>query len=607
MLLLVKLGLNFMLPRERLVWLTLSAVRSLLAVLDLAGVLAIGWIVTSTAMFLVEGSDPLRVISLGSVSLPTATAANLPIAALSILTLFATKALFSVLFARQLAHLVAHVEARATLVVAETIFGSNIDGAKTNTREEVVFAVQTGSSAAFTGILNAASTVISEVVLFAIVILGFLVVSPLTTLLTLVYFGIIATLIHLLFGKVMTRTGEKSLEGILNANTAIGDLISVFREASVSGVKSHFMNRIYEGKSIAAANAATQNYVLGLPRHIIEIALLVGVALFVLAEMAVGDVSGGLGRLGVFLSGGFRLTAALLPLQAALMSMRGLAPHAQKAHDILSRAKQKENRADASLTLNGEPDTLQPLPPIGIKIEDISYLYPDADQEAVRKVNFEVAPGTQVALIGASGSGKSTIADLICGVIEPTKGKISFFQNQFIDVGRVKIKISYVPQEPSLISGTIAENIALGISPSQIDRVQVLRCLDDSHLRGIVEQLPDGIDTNVGNYRDVLSGGEIQRLGLARALYHRPNILVLDEATSSLDASSEAEIYKAIDALRGNVTVLVIAHRLNSIQRSDIVHLVEHGQISTSGTFKDLLENNPSIARMVNLMRIDES
>jgi ABC-type multidrug transport system fused ATPase/permease subunit len=607
MLLLVKLGLNFMLPRERLVWLTLSAARSLLAALDLAGVLAIGWIVTSTAMFLVEGSDPLRVISLGSVSLPTATAANLPIAALSILTLFATKALFSVLFARQLAHLVAHVEARATLVVAKTIFGSNIDGAKTNTREEVVFAVQTGSSAAFTGILNAASTVISEVVLFAIVILGFFVVSPLTTLLTLVYFGIIATLIHFLFGRVMTRTGEKSLEGILNANTAIGDLISVFREASVSGVKSHFMNRIYEGKSIAAANAATQTYVLGLPRHIIEIALLVGVALFVAADMAVGDVSGGLGRLGVFLSGGFRLTAALLPLQAALMSMRGLAPHAQKAHDILSRAKQKENKANASLTLNGEADTLQPLPPIGIKIEDVSYLYPDADQEAVRKVNFEVAPGTQVALIGASGSGKSTIADLICGVIEPTKGKISFFQNQFIDVGRGKIKISYVPQEPSLISGTIAENIALGISPSQIDRVQVLRCLDDSHLRGIVEQLPDGIDTNVGNYRDVLSGGEIQRLGLARALYHRPNILVLDEATSSLDASSEAEIYKAIDALRGNVTVLVIAHRLNSIQRSDIVHLVEHGQISTSGTFKDLLENNPSIARMVNLMRIDES
>lgn len=607
MLTLVKRALNFMLPRERLVWLTLSAARSLLAVLDLAGVLAIGWVVTSTAMFLVEGSDPLRVISLGSVSLPTATAANLPIAALSILTLFATKAVFSVLFARQLAHLVAHVEARATLVVAETIFGSNIDGAKTNTREEVVFAVQTGSAAAFTGILNAASTIISEVVLFAIVIIGFFVVSPLTTLLTLVYFGIIATVIHLLFGKVMTRTGEKSLEGILDANTAIGDLISVFREASVSGVKSHFMKRIYEGKSIAAANAATQTYVLGLPRHIIEIALLVGVALFVLAEMAVGDVSGGLGRLGVFLSGGFRLTAALLPLQAALMSMRGLAPHAKKAHDILSRAKYRKNWQDSFLTVNGEPEVLQPSPAIGIKIEDISYLYPDANEEAVRNVNFEVAPGTQVALIGASGSGKSTIADLICGVIEPTKGKISFFHNKFVEVGRGDIKIGYVPQEPSLISGTIVENVALGLSPRQIDRVQVLRCLEDSHLGGIVEQLPEGIDTNVGNYKDVLSGGEIQRLGLARALYYRPNILVLDEATSSLDASSEAEIYKAIDGLRGNVTVLVIAHRLNSIQRSDVVHFVEQGQISTSGTFKDLLENNPTIARMVNLMRIDES
>jgi ABC-type multidrug transport system fused ATPase/permease subunit len=405
----------------------------------------------------------------------------------------------------------------------------------------------------------------------------------------------------------MTRTGEKSLEGILDANTAIGDLISVFREASVSGVKSHFMKRIYEGKSIAAANAATQTYVLGLPRHIIEIALLVGVALFVLAEIAVGDLSGGLGRLGVFLSGGFRLTAALLPLQAALMSMRGLAPHAQKVHDILSRAEQRKNWADSSQTLNGEPEVLLPLSPIGIKIEDVSYFYPNADQEAVRNVNFEVAPGTQVALIGASGSGKSTIADLICGVIEPTKGKISFFQNKFVEAGRGDIKIGYVPQEPSLISGTIAENVALGLSPGQIDRVQVLKCLEDSHLGGIVEQLPEGIDTDVGKYKDALSGGEIQRLGLARALYYRPNILVLDEATSSLDASSEAEIYKAIDGLRENVTVLLIAHRLNSIQRSDVVHFVEHGQISTSGTFKELMENNPSIAKMVNLMRIDES
>jgi ATP-binding cassette subfamily C protein len=208
--------------------------------------------------------------------------------------------------------------------------------------------------------------------------------------------------------------------------------------------------------------------------------------------------------------------------------------------------------------------------------------------------------------MGPSGAGKSTIADMLCLLLSPTSGHVTQITNASDLEQAVGGRVSYVPQKPGMVSGTILENVALGIEDEDVDREEVLRTLQTVHLGSLIQDLPLGIDTDLGKLKDALSGGQMQRLGLARALYLKPNFLVMDEATSALDAESESEIQKTLEELRGRVTVVIIAHRLNTIQHADKVILLEDGQVQDSGTFKELLARNLSVERAVDLMRIDE-
>jgi ATP-binding cassette subfamily C protein len=162
-----------------------------------------------------------------------------------------------------------------------------------------------------------------------------------------------------------------------------------------------------------------------------------------------------------------------------------------------------------------------------------------------------------------------------------------------------------VPQKPGLVSGTIANNVALGVPEELTDLERVRECLSRAHLSDVIDALPNGIQSDLGKLQDSLSGGQAQRLGLARALYSRPGLLVMDEATSALDAESEAEIAKALDELRGTVTVVLIAHRLNTIQHADQVFLIENGRVTDRGEFKELVRRNRSVEKLVELMEIN--
>jgi ABC-type multidrug transport system fused ATPase/permease subunit len=607
----VKASLAFMTPKERGKWFLLTGLRALLSLLDLAGVLAIGFIVTSTAIFLTSGSDPNRVIEFAGLQIPAVNAQTLPWVSGAVLVLFLAKALFSVILTKRAAFFVATVEARSARTIAEIALGGDLSEARKRSREEITYAIQGGSPAAFNVLLNAVNSFTTEAMLFVFICLGFLFVDPWSTLAAVIYFCLIAFVMQYFVGSLMAKSGEIAATGAVAANTAISDLISVFRELLVLGKREKYIDGIYNARAAAANSAANQHYLSGMPRYIIEAALLVGVALFVLAQALAGDIVKSAATIGVFLSGGFRLTAALLPLQQALLLINGVLPSARTAHEILELAKREETAP--RLKINSKEKTHE-LPegsslnsPIGVELHGVSFSYSDADQPALSNASFRVEPGTQVALMGPSGAGKSTIADLLCAVLTPTSGSIvrtdsTSGSDVFEGLGRV----SYVPQRPGLVSGTILDNVALGESKDAVDRGRVLEALQLANLAELIAELPEGLDTPLGKLQDGLSGGQMQRLGLARALYTKPGLLIMDEATSALDAESEAEIQKALDSMRGKVTVVLIAHRLNTIQHADKVILVEAGQVKDSGTFKDLIARNPSVERVVNLMKVEE-
>jgi len=604
----VKVSLAFMTPQERAKWYTLTGLRAMLSILDLVGILAIGFVVTSTAIFLTQGSSPNRVLDLAGVQIPAVNAQTLPWVAGSVLVLFIAKAILSVHLLRKAAHFVAKIEARAARTIAEIALGRDLGSARERSREDVMFAVQAGSPAAFNILLNAANTFITEATLFVLICIGFFLVNPAATVAAILYFGLVAVLIQFFLGSLMTQAGEIAAKSTVEANTAISDLISVFRELVVARKQHKYINGIYEARLAAADSAANIYFLNGMPRYIIEASLLIGITLFVLAQSLTGDIVAAAGTLGVFLSGGFRLTASLLPLQSALLTIKSFSPAAESAHKVLETsiagAVGMKNNFSSPVTQKHSNHAN----PCSVVFDSVTFRYSDASVDALSKVSFRITPGSQVGLIGNSGAGKSTVADLMCGVLVPTSGSIRLGErdSDFTRLGS-SFTVGYVPQRPGMVSGSIAENVALGEDAREIDNERVRAALQSANLQALVSSLPQGIDTQLGKLQDGLSGGQIQRIGLARALYLQPSLLVMDEATSALDAESEAEIRNALDAMKGKVTLVIIAHRLNTIQHVDEVFYLERGKIKDSGKFQELVSRNPSIAKTVSLMRVEES
>jgi ATP-binding cassette subfamily C protein len=446
--------------------------------------------------------------------------------------------------------------------------------------------------------LNSLGSIFAEGSLFILVLTAFAFVNPAVAIAAVLYFGLIGILIQTFLGRVMNRTSAKINSSTVDANTQITDIGQVQRELTTLGTQDYFYDRIYETRLSAAKSTAMQNVLNGLPRHIVETSLIVGLAAFIISESTSGNLVESAATLAIFLSGGLRLTASLLPLQSALLSIKQSVPAAKRAlaflEDEVSLPGHVFNRGSVVST------------PVPIEVKEVSFSFLDSSSEVLDGISMSVPSGSQIALIGASGAGKSTLADLILGLLRPSSGQIRVDDVDPYELLRTSPgQLGYVPQRPGMVSGTIAQNIALGVPQDLIDHQRLNSSLVDSNLISFIDSLPDGINTNLGKRRDELSGGQLQRIGLARALYSNPRLLVMDEATSALDAESENEINVALDLLRGKVTVILIAHRLNTIQRSDIVYFIEQGRIVAEGSFSHLLKTNPTVRNLAKLMSID--
>jgi ATP-binding cassette subfamily C protein len=590
---------------EKTVWFTLLALRSALAILDIAAIAAIGYLATSVATVISGAGEVGQGFEVAGIKLPSVTFETIPVVSAIILTLFISKTLSTVAITGWAAFFIGRIEARASKLISEIYFGGNLSDSRKYSLEEMMFAVTTGTSNAFNVLLNGFSTIVTEGILFvSLIVMGFLFVDSNATLAAVLYFGLVAIIIQFVIGTITLRSQEKNYQSSIRLYTSVNNMISVFRELSVSGRKTKFLRDISESKTIATDSAAKTLFIASLPRHIVETALLLGVAAFFLSQVSSGDIATSIGTIGIFLAGSFRLTTSLLPIQSAFLGIKGALPPAKIAQEIL--AGLPGLRARQALIRNSAEKTTDFDWPIGAVFENVTYSYPDSKYPALSDINIVIEPGSQTALMGPSGAGKSTIADMLCLLIRPTSGRVFQITHSSNVEATSGGRVSYVPQKPGMISGTILENVALGIEMADVDREEVLKTLKAVHLGQLLENLPLGIDTDLGKLKDSLSGGQMQRLGLARALYSKPSLLVMDEATSALDAESESEIQKTLEEMRGKVTVVVIAHRLNTIQHADKVILLEEGRVQDSGTFKELIARNLSVEKAVDLMRIDE-
>lgn len=585
---------------ERRRFYSLVSLRSLNGVFDLIGVLVIGYLAASVAAFLSSptNSNSNKSITFSGFVLPALTAQTLPYLGVGIILVFSLKAVFAIYLTRRLARELAEVEARSARQILRKVFSFGLENSGRYSKEEILYAIQTGSSAAFNGVLNSIATLISEGFLFVILFASFIALSPWATLGLFVFLTLIAVTIQFFVGTHLSKASKQLLVHNVAAMSALDDLYKALREITVLGKTGTFVDKVYKSRLGGASSLATQTYLLGMPRYIIETSLILGIFVFGFIQSLSGDIAGSVSVIGVFLTGGFRILAAMLPFQAAFASIKSLVPPAKSALHFLT-----EDEADKQLPTVSNKDAIGAL---SVEVQDVRFGFGENEVDTIKGITFSVEAGQQVALVGPSGAGKSTLVDLILGLRQPASGSVALGGSRPEQLILSKPgAVAYVPQKTGVVAGTVLDNVALGLSTDEVNIDRVEESLRMANLWDVIQSLPLGVDSDLGKHSDALSGGQLQRLGLARAFYSSPSLIVMDEGTSGLDAVSEAEIGKSLATLRGKVTVVLVAHRLNTVKNADQVFVIEDGRLAARGTFAEVLKVNPGIANAAKLVTLD--
>ncbi len=601
----LRLTLGFLTGRERFSYFALLVVRALTGVLDVFGILLIGLLagIASTQL----GDPNAAPISIAGFPLPTVDEQGLVLLVLFVLVVFALKAVIAIVLSRTMTSFIARIESENATKIATYILNGSLGEVQRFSKADVQFAVTTSSVYAFTGLLNNLSTLVTEG--FLLILLGgtFLVVNPVAAVIVTAYFAGIIAIIQFAIGRQLKKAGKDAVSGTIATNGTINDTLDTFREISVLSKQETFTKRFSASRAKVSQSGGTMTFLSSMPRYVVETSLILGVVLFVGVLYLNGQLSSGLVTIGVFLTGGVRIMASLLPLQNAVAQVKNNIEQARSAQELLVSAEAAIKAEEHGRALAAPVVEFAKGGALGVVVDGVDFTHRGNDETTLNDISLDIAGGTHVAFIGPSGAGKTTLVDLLLGLITPDSGtvRIGGVEPSLLRTTHPGL-ISYVPQKPGLVSGTIAENIALGVEPDDIDYARVEEALEAAHLTEFVATLPEGVETSVGKQADALSGGQIQRLGLARALYTSPRLLILDEATSALDAGSEAFVSASLARLGKGVTVIIIAHRLSTVQHSDAVHVVEAGRIAASGKFSALRKTVPMVAEYVKLMSFEE-
>ena len=500
------------------------------------------------------------------------------------------------------------VEASAASRLIRYLHSGPITRIQDITDGKVLWALNQGSQVATSGLLLTSATFIAESTLLVLILVLFLIVDPSAAVAIFFFFGIVVFLFQWLVKARLAKIGNQLTATVVESTNSARDLTVAFREISVLSRRNFFFSRFDSARKDFALFSNQQVFLLALPRYVVETALMIGVLALVAWQAGRGDLPESLPTIAVFLAGGVRMMAAILPLQNAITSLGYAGPQAEPVLDLMEHFSEGETLEEQEGALVNLPDEYA-IRNAGVSIDvtGLTFSYPSAETPAVNGITMSVSPGSYTAIVGPSGAGKSTLADLLLGVHVPTAGTISL-DGQTPQTLRASSPgvVSYVPQSPGMVAGTIAQNVALGIPDGDIDRDRVREVLTMAELVQFVDSQPYGLDTDLGPRSDALSGGQRQRLGLARALYTEPRLVILDEATSALDASTEASISDMIRQIGKQVTLIVIAHRLSTIQDADKVIVVDGGRVIEHGTFPEVRKAVPMIEEYVRLMSFHE-
>lgn len=397
---------------------------------------------------------------------------------------------------------------------------------------------------------------------------------------------------------MITKVLKPRLNTIGRKNQAIQSRIAKWRIQSIYGLKDvkvlhreeFFVRNYYESGAVGANVARNYAVMNNTPRLLIETVFIVAMMSFILVYMLKdGDLAVLMPQLVAFAGAAVRVMPATNRINTYLSEIAYAQPCLDYLYENLTENMKADVNGSVTGLTTGRKEEKKPLTLTDrIVLDHISYSYPNTDKPIFTDAHMEVRKGQSVGIMGPSGAGKSTIVDILLGLLHAQTGTITCDgRNIFENYPSWLAKIGYIPQSIYLIDESIRDNIAFGIDADKIDDRRIWEVLEEAQLKTFVEELPDGLETTIGDRGVRISGGQRQRLGIARALYHNPEILVFDEATSALDGDTEAAVMDAINSFHGKKTMVIIAHRLNTIAKCDVIYKVENEKITRTTLRED--------------------
>lgn len=436
----------------------------------------------------------------------------------------------------------------------------------------------------------------SKLVLALFISISIVIYDPVIAILGLFIFSLAYFVLYRLVRQKLESNGQQ-LSGVSTRRFRLmNEGFGGIKDVLLLNRSHDFITRFHDSGKVFARAQGTNVAISQVPRYFIE--LIAFGAMISLVLVLIKVHSGNLGEvlpiLAVYALAAFKLLPALQQIYSSLSQIKGNTAAFEAVKDDLQRSFENQK----AITKASMPTAISLNK--SIALNDIEFSYPNKDRAAVDGVSMSIPVNSVIGLVGSSGSGKSTLIDLLLGLLTPQQGNI------YVDDIRITADnkrawqdlLGFVPQSIFLSEGSIAENIAFGIPAKDISLKQVNKALNLANLTELVEQLPDGVNTKVGERGVQLSGGQRQRIGIARALYHEAEVLVFDEATSALDGITEKIVMDAIHEFSGQKTIIMIAHRLKTVEKCDLIYFMEHGKIIDHGTYQELVVRNVKFKEM---------
>jgi ABC-type branched-subunit amino acid transport system ATPase component len=507
--------------------------------------------------------------------------------------------IFSVLFVRMTMFFLARRSASISSNMTSRVLGQSLTQMQSRSMQQTLYSVTAGVDSIVMGVLNSIVLVISDVSLLVILAVGLFVVDPVVAVSTFVVFSTIAYMLYRLLQVRAINLGEQERALSIESSEKTLEVLNSYREIVVRNRRSFYARELGSIRYKLADVGAERNFMPNISKYVIEITVVVGSLSIAALQFAVNDAAHAMAVLAVFTAASTRISPAILRLQQSAVGIKSNIGSAGPSLDLIDELE--ELSLDA--TIVDKLDFSYAGFRADVLLEDISLTYPDKGIPAVESISLTIESGQVVSFVGPSGAGKTTIIDVILGVLKPDSGYVSINGLSPLEaIRKWPGAIGYVPQDVMISNGTIKQNVCLGYSVEEVSDDDIWKALEVAQLQEFVKGLPDGLSTHVGDRGAKLSGGQRQRLGIARAMFTQPKLLVLDEATSSLDGSTEASITDAVHNLKGGVTIVMIAHRLSTVKESDVIHYMSDGHVSNSGTFDELRQAVPEFAKQAKLM-----